>query len=102
MQKPFQVPHTHIEQFTLDNGLRVVDVLQRGRNARTGASESQVAVILAERPGATDGRPDRTPAPIVDQARFQRALQREYAKLALFPDRPYAWPIGRTDRRSVR
>ena len=24
VQKPFQVPHTHIEQFTLDNGLRVV------------------------------------------------------------------------------
>jgi hypothetical protein len=32
------------------NGLHPVTVLSRGRNARTGAAESQVSLILADRP----------------------------------------------------
>lgn len=76
------------------NGLSVVDVLQRGRNARTGAAESQVSVLLAERP-PRDPRPEPSPSAILDHRRLRQAISREYAKVALFPGRAYPWPVGR-------
>jgi SAM-dependent methyltransferase len=74
-------------------GLRVVDVLQRGRNARTGAAESQVSVLLAERP-PHESCPARTPSAILDERRLRQVVQRGYASVALFPGRVQRWPVG--------
>lgn len=77
------------------NGLRVVDIPRRGRNARTGAKESQVSLILAERSGSSVERPARTTSPITDERRVRATIQREFAKVALFPSRRHPWPVGR-------
>jgi SAM-dependent methyltransferase len=71
-----------------------VEVLRRGRNARTGAKESQVSLILAERPGGERPPFRWTRAPLLDQARLDHALQRAYASVAIFPERPHPWPTG--------
>jgi SAM-dependent methyltransferase len=77
------------------NGLANVQILQRGRNARTGAKESQVSLILAERPAPTEAiRPQRSQPPLLDHQRLRQTLQRVYARVALFPERSHPWPVG--------
>jgi SAM-dependent methyltransferase len=68
-------------------------VLERGRNARTGAAESQISVILAEGAEAM-ARPKPSPTPLVDERRVRQAVQRAYARVALFPERPFPLPVG--------
>lgn len=78
----------------------MVEVLERGRNARTGAGESQVSVILAERL-PTAPRPARTPSAILDHRRLCQTVAREYARVALFPARVFPWPVGRSHARDL-
>lgn len=78
----------------------MVEVLQRGRNARTGAGESQVSVILAEREPIAP-RPTRTPSAILDHRRLRQTVGREYARVALFPTRVFPWPVGRSHARDL-
>ncbi|MHB1131204.1 MAG: methyltransferase domain-containing protein [Chloroflexota bacterium] len=77
------------------NGLQVIDVLQRGRNARTGAKESQVSLLLASRSGGGPCARERCHPPIVDHRRVQQAVRRQYARLASFPTRSHHLPAGR-------
>jgi arsenite methyltransferase len=68
-------------------------VLERMRNARTGSQEAVALVILAEKPPA-QARPVRTRPPLLDHALLRRTVQREYARVALFPGRGHPLRCG--------
>lgn len=51
-------------------------------------------MLLAERPPRA-ARREPTPSAILDHRRLRQAIGREYAKVALFPQRTYSWPVGR-------
>ncbi|MEW5850780.1 MAG: methyltransferase domain-containing protein [Myxococcota bacterium] len=74
-------------------GLTGVTVLRRGRNARTGAREAQVTILVARRPPVS-ARPTLSPPAMVSEELVRRAVQREMAKVALFPGRGPGWPAG--------
>ena len=68
-------------------------VLERNRNARTGALQSRVSLLLSARPPALP-LPLRTPPPLSDQELLRRAICRDFARVALFPRRAHDWNTG--------
>ena len=68
-------------------------VLERMRNARTGSHEAVALVTLAQKPPA-QARPARTGPPLLDHAVLRRTVQREYARVALFPGREHPLRCG--------
>ncbi len=77
-----------------------MEVLQRGRNARTGAKESQALLLLATRPGPRPAQVGSRAA-AVDERKVQQAWQREMAKVALFPGRTHLLPMGPAHARAL-
>ena len=68
-------------------------VLERSRNARTGAQQSRVSLLLSARPPALP-LPERTPPPMADEELLRRAVCRDFARIALFPRRAHDWKTG--------
>lgn len=68
-------------------------VLERMRNARTGAQEA-IALVTFARKRPISARPLRTRAPLLDHSVLRRTVQREFAKVALFPERVHAVRCG--------
>lgn len=68
-------------------------VLERNRNARTGALQSRVSLVLSARPPALP-LPVRTPPPMADQELLRRAVSRDFARIALSPRRAHDWKTG--------
>ncbi len=75
-------------------GFFPVSVLDRRRNARTGAPQSQVSLVLATRPPAGRRPQERSPPPMLDHEVLRNALSREFARIAVFPGRAHAWRTG--------
>ena len=68
-------------------------VLERNRNARTGALQSRVSLLLCSQPPALP-LPQRTQPPMADQELLRRAVCRDFARIALFPRRAHDWKTG--------
>ena len=68
-------------------------MLQRARNARTGAQQSRVSLLLGARPPARP-LPARTPPPMLDEESLRAAVARDFARVALFPRRMRDWLTG--------
>lgn len=75
-------------------------VLERNRNARTGALQSRVSLLLAARPPASP-LPQRTQPPLADQELLRRAVCRDFARIALFPRRAHDWKTGPLQARAL-
>jgi len=75
-------------------GLAGCRILERGRNARTGAAEALALLLEGERPPGSTPALERTLPAIVEHRRLLQAVQREYARVALFPGKVHGFDVG--------